>query len=162
MNISEAIGIIKPKENTKAALKSAYTTLTKKYHPDINPGGLDMMKLVNLAYELLSSKLGLWFVEDGDNGISIDEAIQGIFDKIKHLNGLEFEICGTWLWVSGNTYRHKANIKSAGFRWSKNKSQWYWHNGDYKKRSKKILPMNEIRNLFGSMKLISEPLTTLG
>ena len=162
MNISEAIGILKPKENTRPALKSAYTTLTKKYHPDINPGGLDMMKLINLAYELLSSKMGLWFVEDGDRGISIDEAIQAIFDKIKHLEGLEFEICGTWLWVSGDTYKHKTDIKSAGFKWSKNKSQWYWHNGDYKKKSKKFLPMDDIRNLFGSVRLTSEPLTALG
>jgi hypothetical protein len=162
MNISEAIGILKPKENTRPALKTAYQVASKKYHPDINPGGLDMMKLINLAYELLSSKMGLWFVEDGENGISIDEAIQAIFDKIKHLDGLEFEICGTWLWVSGNTYKHKAYIKSAGFKWSKNKSQWYWHNGTYKKKNKKILAMDDIRNLFGSVRLTSEPLTALG
>ena len=30
------------------------------------------------------------------------------------LDGLDIEVCGAWVWVSGETYKHKAVFKEAG------------------------------------------------
>lgn len=40
-------------------------------------------------------------------------------------NSITLEKVGTWLWLSNTEYRQKEQIKSFGFRWSKNRKQWY-------------------------------------
>ena len=164
MNISEAQGIIKPKDNSLEGIKAGYRAACKKYHPDINPDSVEFMKLINLAYEFLIkniSKLNSNFATKQD-GPSIDEAIQTIFDKIKTFEGIKAEVCGTWLWLNGNTYQYKDQINEAGLRFSRNKKAWYWHPPGYKKRSRKSFTMPEIRDLWGSYKLDQEPLSQLG
>ena len=75
-----------------------------------------------------------------------------IIDKIINLN-VDIEICGTWIWISGNTYNVKNELKAADFKWARNKKMWYWHNGEYKKKSKKKYSINDIRNKYGSEKI---------
>ena len=46
-----------PREATKAEVKKAYRSLSKRYHPDKNPGDEEASshyKLINRAYEVLS------------------------------------------------------------------------------------------------------------
>ena len=38
---------------------------------------------------------------------------------------LDCEICGSWLWISGDTKPHKERLKELGCRWSKRKQKWY-------------------------------------
>ena len=33
-------------------------------------------------------------------------------------NGLEIEICGLWMWVGGETKKHKDALKDAGYKWA--------------------------------------------
>lgn len=79
-------------------------------------------------------------------------------DKIEELensgaNGIKIEICGSWIWVSGNTYANKHRLKDAEFKYSKNKGMWYWHNGtSYRKRGRE-LSIDKIRACFGSKEL---------
>ena len=163
MNIPEALGILKPKDESAPELKTAYRKAVKIYHPDINPNSLEMMKLVNAAYACLKSALGKWHVSDTPTGPSLTDEMQSIFDKIKRFEGVTGEVCGTWLWVSGETYKYRSEIKAAGLRWAKKKAMWYWHAKEdgYKKKSKRTLDMNEIRQLFGSQTLENTPLGAL-
>jgi len=162
MNITDALGILKPKDESSSGLKSAYRQAAKKFHPDVNPNSLEMMKLVNAAYACLKESLGKWHISETPSGPSLTDAMQSIFDKIKRFEGVTGEVCGTWLWVSGKTYRYRTEIKAAGMRWAKNKEKWYWHADDgYRKKSKRTLAMDEIRQLFGSQKLESAPLGAL-
>jgi len=161
MNISQATGIIKPKDDTLDGLKAAYRQACKTYHPDINPNGLEMMKLINCAYEFLQQHLGKWCFSDAPAGPGLDEILQSIFDKIKHFRGVRSEICGAWLWLSGETWRYKKELKEQGFKWSRNKNSWYWSPDGYRKRSKRVFNMNEIRTMWGSQDLEQEPLTAM-
>lgn len=50
----------------------------------------------------------------------------------------------------------KEELKALSFRWSSNKSAWYFHRDGYKKRSKKSLTLDEIRGYYGSEKIEKE------
>ena len=154
MTIQEALNILKPQGNTPDHVQKVFWAMAKQYHPDINPHGGEMMKLINLAREVLLENLGAWdsaFIDYENQSIS--EELQEIFDRIAHLQGLSAEICGIWLWLSGNTYPVKEILKTIGFKWAHQKKMWYYHTGEFKKRRSKTLDMETIREKYGSVKM---------
>jgi len=157
MNIEQALNIIHPKGNSLDDLKMAYRIACKKYHPDINPDGLELMKLINTAHDFLKAHVNQWTYTQTSNSQGIDEILQEIFDKIKHLDGIKAEICGCWLWISGETRTHKAYLKEIKLRYAPKKKKWYWRPEGYKKKSKRVFSMNEIRLTFGSIDLEQQP-----
>ena len=72
-----------------------------------------------------------------------------IIDKIINFD-IDIEICGSWIWVSGNTFNCKDKLKEIGFKWAKAKKKWYWQQGEYTRKSKKTFSMDEIREMHGS------------
>ena len=38
---------------------------------------------------------------------------------------LEVKIAGSWVWISGDTRPHRAELKAAGLRWAPKKGKWY-------------------------------------
>ncbi|MBS0350771.1 MAG: hypothetical protein JSR33_06240, partial [Proteobacteria bacterium] len=38
---------------------------------------------------------------------------------------LEIEICGAWIWLSGDTRPHKELLKQNGFRWAPKKERCF-------------------------------------
>ena len=161
MNMQEALNVLRPKGNTKDDLKSAYRQACKKYHPDVNPNGLELMKMINTAYDFLKKHLNKWHYQSINHGIPIDQVMQEIFDKIKHIPGIEPEVCGTWLWVSGDTKPYKKQLKEAGLRWARKKARWYWRPEGYRKKSRRVFTMDEIRLTFGYQELETEPLEAI-
>lgn len=162
MTIQEALSILKPEAHTMDALKSAYRAAALKYHPDRNPHGLEMMKLVNAAMDLLATQFNAWTLYGFEaDEKPVDEALMAIFDKIKHCVGIKAEVCGTWLWINGNTRAYKDIFKSAGMKWSQNKVAWYWHPEGYRKRSRRTYNMDTIRTMWGSTEMDTEPLTAM-
>ena len=163
MNIEQALKILKPSGDTDEALKNAYRMACKKYHPDINPDGLELMKLINAAYGFLKEHLGKWHTTSyNSDDTGIDEIFQDIFNAIRHFRDIHVEVCGTWLWVNGNTKPYKDQFKDLGFKWAPNKHRWYWRPEGYRKRSKRVLSMAEIRFMYGSNELETEPLQAIG
>ena len=153
MNITQALNILKPEGNSFEDLKKAYRKAAKKYHPDVNPDGLELMKIVNAAFEFL--KNNKWSYDQTTEESGIDQVIADLFEKIKNFVGIKAEVCGSWLWISGNTYKYKSKLKEYGFKFASKKKKWYWRPEDYKKRTKKIFTMEEIRSTFGSVNLDS-------
>jgi len=153
MNRSQALNVLKPEGNTMADIKAAYRTAAKKYHPDVNPNGLELMKIINSAFAFLKENINTWSCDQGTEEQAIDKTISDLFDKIKGFAGVTAEVCGSWLWLSGNTFEYKKALKSYGFRFAGKKKQWYWRPADYKKKSRKVFTMDEIRNTFGSIEL---------
>ena len=152
MRIAEAKGILGVNDNTAPdEIKRAYRAACKKYHPDINPAGLELMKLVNLAYQTLMDALEKGWQFDRTEPVSgIPEKMAEIIDAISGLYGVAAEICGSWLWVSGDTRPYKDTLKELGMKFARNKAAWYWHAKGYRKRSRRVLDMDEIRAMYGS------------
>lgn len=90
-----------------------------------------------------------------------DQALREMLSKIIHLSDITIEVCGAWLWVSGNTYQHRKELKEYGFKWASKKSQWYWHSEAFRKKGKKPLSMNDIRNYYGSTEVRTEEVKQL-
>ena len=145
---------------TLEQLRKAYRDLLKKYHPD-NGGSEEITKAINTEYEQLfkvlknrhDSKATGTESNTSDNmkyDFAEDEKLREILQKIIHFEGITIEICGAWIWLSGNTYQHKKELKEIGFKWASTKKQWYWHSEAYVKKSRKTLSMEEIRNKYGS------------
>jgi hypothetical protein len=63
------------------------------------------------------------------------------------------ELCGSWLWISGNSKEVKDKLKELGCKWSSNKALWYYTDAPFRKRGKKAWTLDQIRNTHGSKKI---------
>ncbi len=92
---------------TYEEVKSAYRKACKKYHPDVNPAGLAIMKAVNEAFETLKQERFPLTIYGDQNFSDYGEALNQALNAIVHLAGINIEVCGSWVWVSGNTFPKK-------------------------------------------------------
>ena len=145
--------------------KKLYKKLAFKYHPD-RGGDTETMKAINAEFDYViennifksSKKDNTKKTAKKDYDFSSSQFKDIIASLIK-LEGIEIEITGCFIWVTGNTYPQKDIIKSLGFRYSRNKKAWYIAPPEYfaQKRSyKKSYSMNDIRSKYGSQKFESE------
>lgn len=131
-------------------LKKAYRKLAFQHHPD-RGGNAEKMKAVNAEYEVLFKKLNV-ISEGGASKYNIDDGFREVIDKIINLDGIEIEICGLWIWVSGDTQKHKDALgkNGAGFYFAGKKKMWYWRPEEAKIRRSPGMGMDYIRNMYGS------------
>ena len=140
--------------NTLDELRTAYRRLAVLHHPDKGGSTADMQE-INAEYELLSKRLinGNATFTEGRKYYehNVSETLRQKINEIINLpQDVLIEIIGSWIWVSGNTKPVKETLKLKGFKFSFNKSSWYWYYGDYMKLSKKKFSVDDIRTLFGS------------
>ena len=128
--------------------KTAYRAACKKYHPDINPAGEDMMKVINEAYDALKDYVGEIKSEQTDYGDLLNDAL----NAVSSLPALVIEICGSWVWLTGDTRAHKEALKEAGFKWAAKKKAWYFRPEQFRSRSKGSSSLEEIRAKYGSQR----------
>jgi len=149
-----AIYFFTPLPQTCEALKKMYHKLAFKFHPDCG-GSLEAMKQINNEYDVLFAKLknihvnaeGETYTKDTDE---VSDYFKDIISKLINLVGLEIEIIGSFVWVSGDTRPHKDTLKAMAFKWHSKKVCWFLAPPDYRKRSKKQYEMDEIRDMYGS------------
>jgi len=143
-------------------LKKEFKKLAFKFHPDLG-GSVAAMQQLNNEYDFLSERLSntakahneaeknkaykdrkYWGYETSETAIKYRTIIEALI-KYKDLT---IEICGSWLWISGNTKDHKDLLKGLGLRWARNKGMWYL--GESTGHRHKPLDMNDIRSKYGS------------
>ena len=150
MNIYDAAKILDLKGNISPMdTKKAFLAACKKYHPDVNPAGESMMKIVNQAFDALKDYEGeLKEQSQNDYGEDVNAALNAIHG----LEGLIIEICGAWLWVTGETRSYSKILKEAGFFWASKKKAWYFRPEGFKSRSKGSASLDQIRDKYGSQR----------
>lgn len=136
---------------TEEIVKIAYRKASLKFHPDRNPAGHEMMRMINEAKEALKVEI-LPFEYSSEDGYDYGEEINVALNKIINLGGLIIEVCGSWVWVSGNTKEHWPNLKEAGFKFSHPKKMVYFrpHYASSRRYRKDGLSMDDIRNKYGA------------
>jgi len=65
--------------------------------------------------------------------------------------GLEIELCGTWIYVRGETYPYRKELKALGLRFNPHKGCWIIHFDDYYQYHKNPVSMSYIRDKYGSI-----------
>lgn len=87
------------------------------------------------------------------------ESETGLYEiiiKLMNIPGIEIEICGSWLWVGGNTFPIHEQLKELGCKYSKSKKKWYFSPYMSGKKRRGIYTMQKIRDKFGSEIIESE------
>lgn len=143
-------------ENVKTLndLKAEYRRLAMANHPDLG-GSTAVMQEINAAYDRLFAVL-----KDAHNAAADEEhqtnemphEFRDIITALLRMDGLKIELCGCWLWITGNTRVHKDELKALGCHWSQQKAAWSWHHRDPGARwYRGKRTMQEIRRKYGTI-----------
>jgi len=140
-------------------LKERYRKLAMENHPDMG-GDVATMQKINAEHDEVFERLkNAWNMENPDKKTTeTPEEFRDVLSKLFRLPGIVIELCGSWLWISGDTKPNAAGLKAAGCRWSANKKMWYWRHwmdGMYHKKHTPFT-MNAIRATYGSSILTAE------
>lgn len=129
MYLADALRLfnLKPGCN-KDEIKKRFRELTKKYHPDVYEHGDMMIKMINDANDVLKTYRGESIPGFEDSGNTSQDLREKI-DAVKQLPGVVVKASGIMLYVSGNTYQHREELKRNGFMWSQNRKEWYYRKG---------------------------------
>lgn len=150
--------------------KKLYFELAKKLHPDKNldKDTTKMFQDLNNQFEAFRPKAGKEKYKNEASEHRPKDYIYVINELIKLMEiepNLQISINGSFIWVSGNTYSVKSQIKGilknsdgtekypehmlkVGF--ARKKMQWYFSPKTYKKRSKRVLSFDQIKDLYGN------------
>jgi len=147
--------------------KRLYRELVKKHHPDAG-GDTRTMQDINAEYAAFCAfgasadarRRQQDAHADGKKSAAdyhdLDE-LEGILrEKIEAaLNmGLDVELIGLWIWLSGDTKPVKEQLKAAGYKWSPSKTSWYFPGVPSFNRKPKDL--DTIRQTYGSQKFAKQ------
>ena len=156
--------------STLEALRRQYRDLLKVNHPD-NGGDVAKMQEINAEYDKLfkilkdrheskstdNTKAGS--KSDFENmkyDFSEDQKLREVLQQIIRFSGITIEVVGAWIWCDGNIYEYKDALKGLGFKWAREKKKWYWHSEAFRKKSRRKLSMDDIRDYYGSTEVETE------
>lgn len=142
-------------------IKSQYKKLALKLHPDMG-GTVEEMARLNVEFDFCkchnynihtSKNGGVYTDETQETPDDVTANFKDIIEQLIHMEGLEIEICGSFLWIGGNTKPNKDELKGMGFRWASKKKRWFLAPQGWRKRGRRELSMGEIRGTYGSQKI---------
>lgn len=151
--------------NSIEDLKKQYRKLAMIYRPDVSKeeNAEAIMKKINNEYEQLFVYISAHQTDKQretaqKQGHAMNDGYREFINKIIHIPDVEIEICGSWIWISGETKPYKDIIKNAGAFWASKKTMWYWRPQEYKQTfNKKSMSMDYIREKYGSEKIQNQP-----
>ena len=144
-------------------LRKAYRAAAMKAHPD-HGGSNEAMQAVNTAYEIRFNQLKNEQNRRADADPTgktrhvneTPEQFRSVLEALLKIDGIIIELCGSWIWVSGDTRSHKDEIKSAGCWWAKQKKMWYWRAPEDAHHGRSASTMKHIRSKYGSERITSD------
>lgn len=149
---------------TKEAARSMFLKLCMVMHPDKGGSCAKFVEMKN-EYEKIMPHLPSepkdkpeWKTEQetAEETAIYDEVYQAVVEALSRLSGIGVELCGAWLWISGETYENRAALKSAGCFFSSQKKMWYWRPAEYQRRfNRRSMDIDDIRDKFGTVRVIA-------
>jgi len=141
-----------------AQAKRLHRSLVSKHHPD-RGGDTAIMQRINADYDAYLKSSYHQFEKPQSMADAIIAVAEACLDV-----GLTVELCGSWLWIGGDTRTHKELLKTLGCKYQAKKQLWYFfvqdENTDNTKPKKrhfhKEKPMDAIRATYGSASLSSK------
>lgn len=147
-------------------VKKTYHKWAKKLHPD-EQGNAEEFKRMSAEYErAFEAFKNIHVNAEGESyekeSTETPEQFKDIIDKVIHFDGVNVEIIGSWVWLTGSTMIYKEQIKAAGFWWSKSKKAWYWNGSTEKTKRRGRYSMDGLREKWGSQEVKEDEKTRPG
>lgn len=154
---------------TLEELRKQYKELLKKYHPDNPNGSTEATQAINSEYDrlfkVLKDRHESKSTADNENGkadfnkkyydFAEDKALREMLQKVINFNGITIEVIGNWIWCF-DSYGYRKELKELGFKYAGQKKAWYYHTEAFRKKGRKALSMDDIRNYYGSTEVKTE------
>lgn len=155
---------------TATEINSVYKALRVAFHPDNGGNAADFQELTTQHAAALAALDHSTTAADGAP-LELPAAVIGLpehcetstmdadalkmIERASLIPGVSVELCGSWVWVTGNTKPVKDQLKELRFRYSSGKRAWYWHDPreGYRRRGRRHYSLDEIRDMHGSQKL---------
>lgn len=164
-NLQKALRQLRSAQNLNE-LKQLYRAFALQFHPD-HGGVEESMKAINIEFtrlfKILKIRQNQSAEEEHRRGnwqgfyktTETPEEFIEIVEKLSRIPGIEIELCGSWLWISGETMKNREDLKACGCRWSHPKKLWYWRHEENMcyKRTGKDTDIDEIRAKYGSQRM---------
>lgn len=145
--------------STLDEVKALYKKLALEHHPD-RGGDTATMQAINAEYAFASARIlkgANLSEEQTEQEIKFSEQYRLIIEQIAHLPGITIELVGLWIWVTGHTYPHRAELKAAGLFFAPKKQAWYYRSEDLKELRGGKKSLDEIRSKYGSEVVSGNP-----
>lgn len=136
---------------TIEAVKTLFKKLAKEHHPDLG-GDTAIMQAINTEYAFVCAKIlkgENLSTEEINEQIRISEEYRRLIAEIINLPNIIIELVGNWIWVTGNTYAVRKELKAAKLEYAHKKQCWYYRSEEFKTRGGKK-SLEEIRCKYGS------------
>ena len=130
-------------------VKRKYKELAMLHHPD-KGGCTATMQDINNEYENVMKNPFFEFAKQPEQEQAEFIKYPEIINQIIVLQGIIIELIGNWIWISGNTYPYKSQLKQIGFYFAPKKVMWYYRPPDYKSSNKSPKTIEYIRAKYGS------------
>jgi hypothetical protein len=160
---------------TADEIKNEYRRLARLHHPDLNPGRAEeatrIMQEINAAYDYAANNASKNETPDWQKAkwegsaekeneyyeevFNINLAVRLVVETLVTLDGLEIEVCGTCVWVGGNTFFHREALTGLDLKWAPKKRLWVFFG--HETHNKRAYKMDYIRSKYGSVKVQSSP-----
>lgn len=138
--------------------KRVYYKLAMELHPDRGGDTADFQELLNQFHNFKPKSEKF----KGEEEQWKSQEYAHIIEQLIIIPDIVVEVCGSWIWVTGNTILRKDEIKlidpGESFRRGFNgkKVAWYFSPKGYRKRNGNELDLDKIRDLYGSQAVSGE------
>ena len=144
---------------TVAEIKAEYKKLAREHHPDLG-GDLEVMKDLNNQYEQALKAV------DGQKSTGSDKKVRTycyngpveaeLMDIIFKLNALDMEgvdvdLIGVWIWITGDTRPHKDGIKATGCKWNSTRKCWFYKPKDSVRYYRSTGSLEDLAKQYGAV-----------
>ncbi len=150
--------------------RNLYRQLCHAHHPDLHPENANAtqeMQDINAQYDAFCqatrpeemrqrAKQHQWrdpTESDFGEAFAQDVRVREAIERIIRLEGISIEVCGVWVWVSGDTKPVKDQLKQAHYQWSPKKAMWYFAGKPASPWAKGDWTIDDIRNEYGSTRI---------
>lgn len=129
--------------------KKQFKKLCLELHPDNKEtGNAEKFKQMFNEFQNIQNKET---ETETETEFEMPEKMQNIILELSKYDSINMFVCGSWLWISGNTFLYKDIIKSLGCIFAGNKKMWFYT--ETKSSGRGNMDIEQIKNKYGSKEI---------